>query len=135
MFDDTIVGSRWRGRPERDYVPPGGMRNTEDEVLVGSGSSTAPQDAGPVAPVSSPTEGRPVTKARRANSTPKQRAPYNRGYVSASVAPRLTCNDCGSPKLKCMDSRPAREGRLRRYKCLKCGGLVHTIEQKVETGK
>lgn len=52
-------------------------------------------------------------------------------YQPAATSPRLTCDACGSTNLHCNNSRPVPEGRLRTYKCRRCGGLTRTEEIKI----
>ena len=32
MNDDYVISSRWTGRPDRDYIPPGGMRSCDTDA-------------------------------------------------------------------------------------------------------
>lgn len=168
MNEDYVVSSRWTGRPDRDYIPPGGMRScdtdadAEDAARVKPSVSTQTfisdlqnaglaeaqnggltltdkveknQNASPVTATECriPTE-KVATPPRQATSAAKQMFPSKkeRNYVPAREAPRMTCDICGSNKLKCVDSRPEPEGRYRRYKCLDCGENTHTREVKLK---
>lgn len=77
-----------------------------------------------------------AVKRKAIAATAKSRLPRTpkappRVRPSAASVQRMTCDACGSIKLKCVDSRPEPEGRYRRYKCLACDESVFTQERKI----